>query len=431
MNIDYQDIFEFSVSQSGFSTRINLDEKNYLLNQMLSFEISGSNYSFVKDFISNKPSNVKIYIGEVDTSRDSFKLDKSYLDDDLDILIKHKLINIDYPLLIKNKDNFYKFLETCIIPLKIKDIEKINNTLKISIVDEESIETVQLRPSLTALVRNSTLSDRNALIIPSILPSEYRDSFSTNIVSSFFDIISERKLGKDEYLIKLGNVNSVVLSNDISFSKEQINSMYLISEFIFDDANRFEDKLHILRKVMTNYFIKNSTVESIEWNEIFQILKDNYSLFIDKKIDTFFETEQKLNEQLKKISEDIERDIDLKIDELSKQTLAILATIISSFALKINDDQRVLFLGLAILYCSILLIINTIKGFHFSSERIKKTKVRIKESLERVVGDERIKEIDDENKEAFEKLYSIESFQKIFLQLVLVVLFLVVSLIKA
>lgn len=417
MNIDYKEIFDFSVSQPDFSTRINFDRNQFFVNQIFSFELSELNFEFIKTIMDNIPYGTTVYIGEIDTNNDNFRLDKTCINDDVEIRVEHSLVNINYPLLVYSEEDLYRFLKNCITTLRIEDINVINNTLLININGEESLKEFQLKSDLCAFFNDSRYLSKGALVIPDVLPNEYWQQFSKNILEAFFDSVSERVLSKKEFLIKIGDVASVMIPEDVSFTKKEIVYIYSIVKFIFGDANRYEDKLQILRKVMTNYFSKNS-ITGISWKNIFQVLKDNYSLFIDKKIDIFLETEQRLYEQLKKISEDITKDIDTKIDELSKQILAILATVISSFVLKINDQQRLLFLGAAIIYSGVLLVMNGIKGFHFSSKNIEQRKEKIKESLKIVINAEQLGEIDSASKPALRKLFLVETFQKFFLILI-------------
>lgn len=415
MNIDYINIFEFSVSQPEFSTRINLDKKNFLVNQIFSFELSEKNFVDLKDIIRNTSSSkVTIYIGEIDITDSSFKLDKTCINDDVEIRIEHNLTNIDYPLFICNENDLYDFLKTCIIPLEIKDINRINNTLLVNVVGEEPSKKIQLRTDLCAFLHDNGYSNKKASVIPNVLPREYWQRFSKNILEAFFTCISERVLSRNEFLIKIGNVAPEIIPEDVNLTTEEIDYIYSIVKFIFGDANRYEDKLQILRKVMTNFSNKKNIME-FSWKNIFQVVKDNYSLFIDKKIDTFFVTEQKLYEQFRIIFEDISKDINSKIDEVSKQVLTILATVISTFILKIGDEQRLLFLGAATLYSGVLLAINGIKGFHFSSNSIEQRKEKIKDSLKIVISIEQLQKIDSESKPALKKLILVEKFQKIFL----------------
>lgn len=136
MNIDYVSIFEFALSQSDFSTRINLDKKKLSVNQILTFELADDNFDFVKELITNIPSNMAVYVGSIDATHDSFKLDDSCLYEEIEIRIEHNLVKIDYPLLINNEKDFFEFLKKCILPLEIVDIETINNTIRIVISEE-------------------------------------------------------------------------------------------------------------------------------------------------------------------------------------------------------------------------------------------------------------------------------------------------------
>lgn len=428
MNIDYVSIFEFALSQSDFSTRINLDKKKLSVNQILTFELVDDNFDFVKELIANIPSNMAVYVGSIDAAHDSFKLDDSCLYEEIEIRIEHNLVKIDYPLLINNEKDFFEFLKKCILPLEIVDIETINNTIRI-VISEEIEKKIQLKAHLPVLYNDNRYTDKKAIVVPGTLPDEYLESFSKNILISFFDVISERKLNEHEYLIRVGNISSLIIPEEIFFSKKEIEAIYFIVEFIFDDINRYEDKLQILRKVLTNYFSKNSNLENISWNNISQVVKDNYSLFIDNKIDAFIEMEQQLYRQQKAISEEITKDINNKIEEISKQILTILATLISSFILKIDDEQRLWILGLAILYSGVLLVMNKIKGFYFSFHNIESRKNKVRESLSRVVGPKKLEEFDMENNDVLKKLHLIERVQKYFL--ILIVMVLIVSFIIA
>lgn len=86
--------------------------------------------------------------------------------------------------------------------------------------------------------------------------------------------------------------------------------------------------------------------------------------------------------------------------------------------MKINDQQRLLFLGAAIIYSGVLLVMNGIKGFHFSSKNIEQRKEKIKESLKIVINAEQLGEIDSASKPALRKLFLVETFQKFFLILI-------------
>lgn len=421
VNIDYKSIFEFSLSQSEFSTRINLNEQNFSANQILTFELLDDNFDFVKSIISKIPSNMAVYIDNINASSADFRLDDTNLEEEVEIRIEHDLSSIDYPLLITTENDFYEFLKQCILPLKIADIKAIDNNLKIVICDDV-VKEVDLRVHLSVLYSDNRYSDKKAIIVPRTLPVECLEFFSKDIVLSFFDIISERKLNSSEYLIRVGNISSLLIPENIFFNQKEVQAMFCIVGFIFDDANRYEDKLQILRKVLTNYFNKDNNLQNVNWNNISQLVKDNYSLFIDNKIDAFIEIEQEFYKQQKVISEDITKDINNKIEEISKQILTTLATIISSFVLKIDDEQRLLILGVAIIYSFVMLILNKIKGFEFSSSNIEYRKNNIRDSLGKVVREKKLEEFDCDHNDMIKKLKLIEKVHKAFLVLIVTVL---------
>lgn len=424
----YNTIFPLLKNQINFSTRINFDLDALSVIQIFNFNISKDSFDIIRKVKENPVNNCSVYISNLNIRQMDFKLDNSLLDEDVEISFNHSLKNISYPLLLNSLDDFYTFIKDCIIPLNIENISNIQNSINIKFSTGTPPKKINLKTdNLSVLTNDTQYLTVGAILLPNILPAEDYEHFSNDILLAFLNCISERTLDRGEYLIKFGNASPLFISKNISQTEQQITSIYSIIKNIFEDTYRYEDKLHILRKIITNYLSNNTNVEKIDWHSIYQSLLDHYSLFIDKKIDTFFELDLKFHEQTKKIFEDISKEISNKIDDLTKQLLTLLGTIISTFILKTTDPQKLIFLGFALFYCVVQLYLLIIKGVHFSSNTIKQNIEYVSESLKKLSSTSNIsntkllKSIDT----SLEKLKIIESSQKYFLILIFLGLLLI------
>lgn len=415
MKYMYNTIFPLLRNQINFSTRINFDSDALSVIQIFNFDFSRDSFDIIRQISENYPDNCSVYISNLNIQHPNFKLDNTLLDEDVEVSFTHSLKKISYPLLLNSLNDFYTFIENCIIPLNIENISNIQNSINIEFLTDIPPKKINLKTNNLSVLTNDTQYLKvDAILLPNILPTENYEYFSNDILLAFFNCISERTLDKGEYLVKFGNASPLSIPKNISQSKQQITSIYSIIKNIFEDTYRYEDKLHILRKIITNNLSNNIDIEKSDWQSIYQSLLDHYSLFIDKKIDTFFELDLKFHEQTKKILFDISKEISNKIDDLTKQLLTLLGTIISTFILKITDPQKLIFLGFALFYCIVQLYLHRIQGFHFSSNNIKQNIEYISESLNKLSNTSNTKILESIDT-SLNKLRIIESSQKYFL----------------
>jgi hypothetical protein len=399
--------------QSSLFIRTNLDVEKLLIKQIFSFDLLSSNFDDFRELIIIEQANISISVDGTNIKKTNFKLDDSYLDDKVTIRVDHDLAKLNYDLLFKCEEEVQAFFQSCVTTLTMKELKKIQNIISINLNGE--ILRCKLNTNLSVFINESKYFGKSALLIPNAVPQKYYKKFSRKILLAFLDVISEKTLSSDEFLIRMGSVKIMEVPSDLELSLDQIENIYMIIKFVFGDDRRYEDKLRILRKVLTDYNLVESDVKQTSWNKLFQNLKDHYSLFIDETIDRFLNVKQKLFEQQNSLSNNVIKEIEVKIEEISRQTLTILATVISSFALKINDKQRFFFLGLAILYTLVMILLNWVKGFSFSSKILIEKKNEIKNGYVTMLEVEAAQKIETSSKPLIEKLKRIEVFQIIFL----------------
>ncbi|MEI4283985.1 hypothetical protein, partial [Tetragenococcus halophilus] len=109
---------------------------------------------------------------------------------------------------------------------------------------------------------------------------------------------------------------------------------------------------------------------NVPWERVLQTVKNNYYFFVHDTINKYIEQTTKLENSTVVIAQDLTKNISLIIDDLKKEILAFLATMIASFTLKIDFNLQLLFIGSAWFYSLILFITNKLKLETYFSIRI-------------------------------------------------------------
>ncbi|MCI1136563.1 hypothetical protein MOP89_14655 [Enterococcus gallinarum] len=271
---------------------------------------------------------------------------------------------------------------------------------------------------------------KKALSIPNLLP-EYVTSdsnLSRKIFINFLDAISEKKISENEFLLQIGDINSIVVEKEFCLSSDEINKVYSISSYIFQDNYNFLEKLWILRRKIGDSLLEGYEIQFIPWEKILKSVKNNYYFLVHDTIDKYIAKREEMERSVIDISQELNKIISSIIDDLKKEILTFLATIIASFALKIDFNQQLLFIGAAWSYSLILLITNFLKGFHFHSKLIEQRISNLKENLGEIYNREK-KSIDEtivqRTDMLLNKLKKFETLNKI----IIVGLFMILSII--
>lgn len=421
-------IVAFSSTQSKVSERINLLRDKLLFIQILEFTTLQENRQELIDIILESDGNnqIKIEIDENSVTGDSNFQEIDFDQAEATIILSYALKTTS-ELVVLEKENILKVVRDVINTLKIRDIKEINNILSLCTFTCETKVQLNFKNNWTVFEQDKRYFDKNLIILPNLIPIELKKDLSQEFFEGFLDLLAERRIG-EEYLIRVGNSKSIRLPDDFSITKSKIKDIDFIIAYIFNDEFRYEDKIQIFRKIVTDNLFEFEVLE-ISWSKVLQSLKENYSLFIDKKLEDFIALKISLTAQISELTQKIDKSIGEKVEELSKQLLVIMATIISSFIVKLpNNGYQLFLIGAATSYTLILLIIISIKGIHFSTSNFKQSKKDI-EKIEQELSnlgtqsDYLMSEFDSNNiSEILKKLWMIEKAQITIYFFILVVL---------
>ncbi|WP_286958104.1 hypothetical protein, partial [Lactococcus sp. UBA7157] len=246
----------------------------------------------------------------------------------------------------------------------------------LNLINNSEKYSLKLKTNWAAFFKDKHYSEKKSLVLPDLIPMNIQEKFSREIFEAFIDLIAEKRIG-DDYLISLTD------NKTLNFSKEKLpdtpdnSNIYSIIKYIFDDEYRYDDKLKIFRTILSKV-LSDTEIRNINWDRILQTLKSNYSLFINEKMEDFIRLKTSLAKQASTLNQVVDKSIDSKVDEFSKQILIIVATVLSSFVVKIGSNNQFILISSAIAYVVLILIFNLIKGIHFSSISFKKSMEGIK-----------------------------------------------------
>jgi|GEM_PF-4061491 len=170
------------------------------------------------------------------------------------------------------------------------------------------------------------------------------------------------------------------------------NSYKKVYPMVFDLYNwtyesNFSDKIMIVRNVISKYLKENNQVNYIEFlnnvEDILNVVKSNYSIFFQKKIDMFFEDRKKIVQYTFDKSKDVEKEISNLTDSMTKNILTavgvILATIIansarsnlSNISIKVAISAYLFYLLISVIFNIINPVISLIQQCRSNSHLIK------------------------------------------------------------
>ncbi|WP_276414285.1 hypothetical protein [Lactococcus petauri] len=414
---ELNELITFSSNHLDFEERVNLSKESLSLTHIITFRSILEDENYFQKIIVNHilDNNVTLSIDDKEVNETTLKEVQDFDDESVKITITYSLLSDSENILFYYRESLRKCISDMLSHIKIGDIINIQNDLKFYILEEKIEYKIGLNTYWSSLRNDSNYFDKSPLILQNFIPNEFQKNLSKEIFEAFIHLIAERKI-EDEYLIRLGNAQSVHIPNNFELNMSEISTIYLIIKYIFDDEYRYDDKLQIFRNILTDCLFSTGITE-VKWFKILQILKDNYSLFIDEKLVEYNKLRISLVSQILDLKQKIEKSVDSKVDEFSKQILIIVATILSSFIVKIGSNNQYILIISAIAYVILILIFNLTKGVHFSSvsfeeniEDIKEIRKKLK-ALEYSSDYEALSNNSEDVNKSLKKLYIIEILQ--------------------
>lgn len=443
--MSYESAFTFASKQPNFSCYFNQGKNVLTANQIISFFITEQNIDDIVRLVTSCIANYTdmfFYIDDMELNATNLHLIRENIDEYFEIRVEHSLVQQKYPIFLVDNNSFEELISTSIVLLEIKNLVNIKNKIILSFLNSEDFKledsilftTIRDIPSSriawAPAMLDDYFSEKKALSIPNLLP-EYVTSdsnLSRKIFINFLDAISEKKISENEFLLQIGDINSIVVEKEFCLSSDEINKVYSISSYIFQDNYNFLEKLWILRRKIGDSLLEGYEIQFIPWEKILKSVKNNYYFLVHDTIDKYIAKREEMERSVIDISQELNKIISSIIDDLKKEILTFLATIIASFALKIDFNQQLLFIGAAWSYSLILLITNFLKGFHFHSKLIEQRISNLKENLGEIYNREK-KSIDEtivqRTDMLLNKLKKFETLNKI----IIVGLFMILSII--
>lgn len=197
------------------------------------------------------------------------------------ILDNKNLINLENRfLVIKSiaEIDFNEFSQTD-YDVDEKDSKKLNS--QIDFFKEKNCKQPQQTPYFWGVNQKSNEVCEN-----------FRKKFYLNALKSFFSLIADKKISETEFLIR-GHYNLEFILDE-NIQDLNYNNLFNLLDFISDDSS--EDKILILRNVLTNYLTKNSNSDSFcsQLEGINSSVRHHYSLFIQEELKVFLEQKQQV-----------------------------------------------------------------------------------------------------------------------------------------
>ncbi|MFK4904191.1 hypothetical protein [Lactococcus petauri] len=418
----YHNIINFSLGRSEVRERFNLVE-NFLVKQIIEFSGTLEDKSYFIDIIDDLDDKINLEVDEDEISTKNKLQHIDFKDADIKIVITYDLCLTKQINVIEEK-NINEIFRAVIKKFKLKDISKINNEVLINLINNGEKYLLKLKTNWTSFLRDKHYSEKKLLVLPDIIPINMQEKFSNEIFEAFIDLIAEKRIG-DDYLVSLSD------NKTLNFSKEKLPGsenniyIYLIIKYIFDDEYRYDDKLKIFRNILSKV-LSDTEIRNINWDRILQTLKSNYSLFINGKMEDFIGLKISLTKQASALKQNVDKSIDSKVDDFSKQILIIVATILSSFIVKIGSNNQFILIISAIAYVFFILIFNLTKGIHFSSMSFQNDIEDIKEigkNLEELEYSHDYGILNNSSSDinrSLKKLFNIENLQFVLLLLITV-----------
>ena len=439
--MDYEQLFDFAASKPSFSSYYNQENGRLSVFQIFSFEITNECLASLKEMIADmfkSEYEIHFYVDDKELTLKNTELLDENIGEYLEFRIRHNLADLIYSLIFNSVSEFEKFVEECIMPLNISNINEVKEKIKITIRGSEIFDagnsilfcnedcTDTFFKILPATFKTEeTFQSKNCLAIPNLLPDFMLVNNSENLLKGFFECVAEKIITDNEFMINIGDIDSIIIHSGIELSIDQLKAIFLVTNFVFQDNKNYLEKLWILRKKLFDCVMEGYKIQDLPWGKIIYSTKNNYHLLVNRKLDDFFDKKLRVEKALNEVANDISSEINKSIEDISKELLTIIGALLASFALKINMDQQTLFIGAALLYCIFLYIIYSIRGFDYKSEMMKKRIEDLKENFEDIYKSEEkyYEDISEKRiKPILNALINTERIRKIFLLLMLSIL---------
>lgn len=373
-----EEFIEYINTFKNIVGRINIDSKENKIIYILEFEISENELDTFKEIINSyKINELDIICNDylLESCKETKEINK------IAVTIKQNQFPLENKLLyFRNSNDFYTFEKKFLKSTTFKSLENRNTKIRIWIPEENSDiyspvfsireESLQI-PDI--LISKTEFNHNMLCALPKIILDRNFDEFKRDTLDGFLNIVSERKISKDEYIISFEK-NAILEMNSIEIDNiDLFGTLNQLFDFIFDDDKTYYEKLIIFRNIFSEFIKRQNTISNMDFQYILKDVQSNYNLFINDKLKKFISDKQKLTEDFSKLQKEILVSIKNISNTLSQQFLVLIITILTTFVFKNFNTRLAMSLTVysGIFYLICIILVNTIRGWNFDSKYIK------------------------------------------------------------
>ncbi|MEY8462964.1 hypothetical protein [Streptococcus merionis] len=373
--------------------------------------------------------DAQVYINEYPLVSENIQLDTN---NKVVVTIKQDFLpQVGVSIYFLGMDDFDKFEIRFLEQIKVIDLKSVTNKIKVSLIKSDTqiespiFSTIDEKIEIPRVIlEKSEFNHVNTLAIPNVLNTKNFEICKKKAVTEAFDMISEKKLNDDEFIISFER-GSILNINKIHIDQPFYIEFCELLSFIFENPEKYYEKLRIFKVHFVQIINLKEQINEDDFKIIFKNLKKDYNLFIEDKINKYLSDKQKLTEDFTKLHREITVSIRNIISIMTQQILIIIGTVLTTFALKNFENMLALLISTtaALIYLGIVVISNMIKGWNFESNSINQEKNTIKDMFELLysVEKEYVIGLEDKYKSSLLKLEKIEKLYKV---VILTILFL-------
>ncbi|TQC19439.1 hypothetical protein DAD56_10615, partial [Streptococcus agalactiae] len=226
--------------------------------------------------------------------------------------------------------------------MRFEDLQDYQNKIIIKIIDPSEID-IRLN---TLLFTNNTI-EKNSINpffiyddifketkisgLYKLFPEAYVANHTKEIISSMLGIFFEKFYVNEDKFLMDKELRTIFSIDNVEHSSSSYTYLGKIQSFIYQDSDRYYDKLRIFITIFNEYVEKGINIKSTDLEKILNKLTKLYNQFITNKIEKFVDEKQKLLEDYLKLNSDINNRIQNITNDISKELLTFIGLCISTF----------------------------------------------------------------------------------------------------
>lgn len=402
MNYIYEYIKNHSINITNEKIQ-NISGSDDTIQYIIDFELQKVNFdSNVFDNYFNEDNCTEIYLNHTPLE-DSYTVTEIIEDLDEEDLLSIKIIRnyniFSDKILLYSSKSILKFIENFVkskisyiadIQKKIVLVPYIINT-KHSF-DSSIFEIERFEDSVSTSVSNIDTYTKKfidkfkktkapIILIPNIISEDiFKDFALFPVITSILEILANEKNGND-YKFKSTFTFKITAKDNINYSKQEKYEHFIllkeIFEYIFINTSTSDQKLTFFRKAFCENIKKDTEIQLNELSpeqlkEIYLDTKFLFDTFEDGEVSAFLKEKKNALKEYLNMAKNISKYIDALQEEMIKSSLAILGLVIthSLFRVRLNMSTGQ---NITIILCILLFLVISLLLFSYKTHTKQKS----------------------------------------------------------